>query len=160
VHARFLIQEPVVPQISYGTPKFHHCHTCTPLQPVQSTPHSLKNNAAAVLPSTLWTHSVRFNALTFKCLSMIRHELKGKVVPVHAMKAYGWSRGIAPLILNLGTRWRCVVNFTPRSLYPGKEPRYPLNKRQGGPQCLSGGFLDKRKTTFPYQYSNPGSSSP
>jgi hypothetical protein len=37
---------------------------------------------------------------------------KGKFVPVPAMKA-GRSRGIAPLILNLGTRWRCVVNVTP-----------------------------------------------
>ena len=27
-----------------------------------------------------------------------------KVVPVHAMKTYGGSRGIAPLILNLDTR--------------------------------------------------------
>jgi hypothetical protein len=31
---------------------------------------------------------------------------KGKCVPVLAMKAHVWSRGIAPLILNLGTRWR------------------------------------------------------
>jgi hypothetical protein len=30
---------------------------------------------------------------------------KGKIdVPVHAMKAYGESRGIAPLVLNLGIR--------------------------------------------------------
>jgi hypothetical protein len=28
------------------------------------------------------------------------------VFSVHAMKAYRRSRGIAPLILNLGTRWR------------------------------------------------------
>jgi hypothetical protein len=35
----------------------------------------------------------------------------------HAMKAYR-SRGIAPLILNLRTRWRWVVNFMPRPLYP------------------------------------------
>jgi hypothetical protein len=24
----------------------------------------------------------------------------------HAMKAYGWSGGVAPRILDLGTRWR------------------------------------------------------
>jgi hypothetical protein len=29
--------------------------------------------------------------------------IKGKVVPVHTMKAYRGSRGITPLILNLGT---------------------------------------------------------
>jgi hypothetical protein len=33
-------------------------------------------------------------------------EGKGKVAPVHAMKAYKWSRDIAPLILNLGDRWK------------------------------------------------------
>jgi len=37
----------------------------------------------------------------------------GKVVPVHAMQAYGGIRGTAPLALNLGTRWRWVVDFTP-----------------------------------------------
>jgi hypothetical protein len=30
----------------------------------------------------------------------------------YAMKTY-WCTGIAPCILNLGTRWRCVVSFTP-----------------------------------------------
>jgi hypothetical protein len=34
------------------------------------------------------------------------------------MKAYRWSRIIAQLIINLGTRWRRMVNFTPRPLYP------------------------------------------
>jgi len=36
---------------------------------------------------------------------------KGKVFPVHAMKAYEESRSIASLILSLGTRWKCVVNL-------------------------------------------------
>jgi hypothetical protein len=32
-----------------------------------------------------------------------------------------------------------VVSFTPRPLYPqGKRPRYPLDKRLGGPQYRSG----------------------
>jgi hypothetical protein len=31
---------------------------------------------------------------------------KGKVVPVHAMKAYRGSRGIALLILNFSAIWR------------------------------------------------------
>jgi len=47
----------------------------------------------------------------------------------HAMKAY-WSGGIAPHILDLGFRWRWVVNFTPRPLYPqGKIPWYSLGRR-------------------------------
>jgi hypothetical protein len=34
-----------------------------------------------------------------------------------------------------------VVNFTPRPLYPrGKSPRYPLERRLGGPQSRSGRF--------------------
>jgi hypothetical protein len=44
------------------------------------------------------------------------------------------SRGIAPRILDLGTRWRFVVSLTPRPLYSqGKSPRYPLDRRPGGP---------------------------
>jgi hypothetical protein len=58
--------------------------------------------------------------------------LKGTADPVHAMDAYGRSRGTAPLILNLGTRGM-LSGLTPR---PGrltaeeKDPspsRNPLN---------------------------------
>ena len=39
------------------------------------------------------------------------------------MKAYKGNRGIAPLILNLDTGWRQVVNLTPPDvLSPGKKP--------------------------------------
>jgi hypothetical protein len=39
------------------------------------------------------------------------------------MKTYWGSGGIAPRILDLSTRWRWVVSFTPRPLYPrGREP--------------------------------------
>jgi hypothetical protein len=41
---------------------------------------------------------------------------------------------IAPRILDLGTRKRWVVSFTPR----GKSPRYLLATRLGGPQSRSG----------------------
>ena len=54
-------------------------------------------------------------------------QVEGKIFSVHAAKTYRGSRGIAPL----GTR-----RF--RSLYPRKEPRYPLNRRLGGPQSRSG----------------------
>jgi hypothetical protein len=34
------------------------------------------------------------------------------------VKESAWrNTGMAPLILNFGTRWRCVVNFTFRPLY-------------------------------------------
>jgi hypothetical protein len=54
------------------------------------------------------------------------------------MKTY-WGGGIAPRILDLDTRWKWVVSFTPQPLYrQGKSPRYPLDRRLGGPQSRSG----------------------
>jgi hypothetical protein len=48
------------------------------------------------------------------------------------------SGDVAPRILDLGTRWRGVVSFTPRPLYlQGKSPWYPLSRRLGGPQGRS-----------------------
>jgi hypothetical protein len=51
------------------------------------------------------------------------------VVPVllfltehHVMNSYCGTGGIAPRILDIGTRWRWVVSFTPRLYPPGKEP--------------------------------------
>jgi len=35
---------------------------------------------------------------------------KGKAVPVHTMKVHGGSRGKTPLVLNLGTTGRWVIN--------------------------------------------------
>ena len=46
--------------------------------------------------------------------------INGKVVPIYAMKAYRGSRGIAPLILNLGTRGRWVLTSHSDSFIPGK----------------------------------------
>jgi hypothetical protein len=46
-----------------------------------------------------------------------------------------WESGcIGPRFL-LGNSWRWPVNFTPRPLYSwGKNSRYPLDRRLGGPQ--------------------------
>jgi hypothetical protein len=47
--------------------------------------------------------------------------------------------GIAPSILDLGTRWKWVVRFTPRPLYPqGKSPWYPLDRRLSELESRSG----------------------
>jgi hypothetical protein len=48
---------------------------------------------------------------------------KGKTVPVNAMKACRGSRPTAPLILNLGARFRGVTNITPN---PGFFPRVTI----------------------------------
>lgn len=64
---------------------------------------------------------------------------------------------IVQSVLNLGTRWERVVNFTPQPPYPEKEPRYPFNKRVGG--CRAG-LVDKgkMKITCLYRVPNPGPS--
>jgi hypothetical protein len=53
---------------------------------------------------------------------------KGKVVPVFIFNLAPRHDGI----LDLGTRWRWVVSFTPRPLYPpGKEPLLPIGQEAG-----------------------------
>jgi len=52
---------------------------------------------------------------------------------------YWASGGTVPRILNLGTRWRWVVRFTPLPFYPqGKTSRYPLDRRVGWSHSRSG----------------------
>jgi hypothetical protein len=55
------------------------------------------------------------------------------------------SGSIDPRILKLGTRWRWVVSFTPRTLYTrGKSCRYQLDRRLGGSQSRSGQSDEKK----------------
>jgi len=60
------------------------------------------------------------------------NEVNTKVFHQHAMKACRMHRVIAPLILNLGARWRWVANTIHQSLYPGKEPKYQLHRSHYG----------------------------
>jgi hypothetical protein len=46
------------------------------------------------------------------------HQLSLCLTKHHTMKKYWGSGGIASHVLDLGTRWRWVVSFTPRPLYP------------------------------------------
>jgi len=76
------------------------------------------------------------------------------------MKAYWGSGGTAPIIIDLGTRWRWVVSSTPRLLYPqGKSPLCPLVRRLAGPRAGWDAVM-KRKIPRPCRFSNPRSSSP
>jgi hypothetical protein len=52
---------------------------------------------------------------------------------------------------HLGTRWRWVITFTPRTLCPqGKCPWYPLKRRLGGPHSRSGrGGEEKNSQPLP-----------
>jgi len=54
------------------------------------------------------------------------------------MKEGRRSRGVAPLLLNLGTRWRSVVNFIPRPLYPRQRTAVPVH-------CGTGWVWSNRK---------------
>jgi hypothetical protein len=59
------------------------------------------------------------------------------------MKTYG-ERRYSTTILDLGTRWRWVVSFTPRPLYSrGKSPRYSFNRKLGGPRSQSGRYGER-----------------
>jgi hypothetical protein len=70
------------------------------------------------------------------------------------MKTYWGSEGIASRILDFGITSRWVVSFTPRPLYPqGKSPWYPLDRRLGGPQSLSGRGGEEKKSS-PRRESN------
>jgi hypothetical protein len=66
--------------------------------------------------------------------------LKGKGVPLHAMKAPGGRGGKAPT--HSQPRHRMGVSgqrHALAALYPReKDPRYPLDRRLGGPQSRSG----------------------
>jgi len=66
-------------------------------------------------------------------------ETRNKAVPLHAMMALGGRGGVAPTILDLGTRWGEWSASRPgRALPRGKDPRYPLDRRLGGLQSRSG----------------------
>jgi hypothetical protein len=60
------------------------------------------------------------------------------------------SGGIPPRIIELGTRWRWVVSFTPWPLYPrGKSLWYLLDRRLGGPQIRSGRGSEEKNSQPP-----------
>jgi hypothetical protein len=78
------------------------------------------------------------------------------------MKTYVSSACIDPRILDLGTNWRWMVSFTPRSLEPRrKSHRYPLDRRLGGPQNRSGRRGEERnRAPIWTQTPTPRPSSP
>ena len=101
-----------------------------PFHTTRLTSHIQSASPTRTLPSSLdfrWSFLLKRN---------------GKGVP--AIKADRESRGIAPLVLNLGRiRWR-VVCFTSRPLYPKERTLIPLNRRLGGPHSPSGRFVEQK----------------
>jgi hypothetical protein len=64
------------------------------------------------------------------------------------MKAYRARRGIAPLILNLGTRWKIVANLTPRPLYPRARTQVHIEYKTGWEQNRDGYFGEEKNLSF------------
>jgi hypothetical protein len=65
------------------------------------------------------------------------------------MQTYWGTGDIVPRILNFGTLWRLLNNFTIRSLYyRGKSPEYPVDRRLG---TLRPGLdaVGKRQSLYP-----------
>jgi len=83
------------------------------------------------------------NINTINLLSKYQ-SIKGNGVATHIRKAHRRSGGAAPLILNLDARWRWVVNFTPRSLYPRERTLVPTDEKVVGPQSWSGRFGEEK----------------
>ena len=71
-----------------------------------------------------------FTSSTLRITLTISIRSEDNIFIVHAMKEYRGSRGITPLILDIGTRWRWVVNFTFLPIYS----------------------LGKKKSLIPYEY--------
>jgi hypothetical protein len=106
------------------------------------------NSVPSAKVKNTWSYTSTPNAPSW------RGKGKGKVALCftkhHAMKIYWGNGGIAPRIIDLGTRWRWVVSFTPRPLYPqGKNPWYPLNRRLGGPQSRFGHCGEEKNSQPP-----------
>jgi hypothetical protein len=62
---------------------------------------------------------------------------------MYTMKTDGGSRGIDPLIPNLGTKWGWVFDFTPGRFTPGKNLGTHWIGGWVGPRASLGGFGEK-----------------
>jgi len=74
-----------------------------------------------------FSHVVNVGCLKVKLFVLIWSYFFIKIVPVHTMKTRG--RGLASLILNLGTRWLWVVISWHWMIYSwGKSHQYPFSR--------------------------------
>jgi hypothetical protein len=73
---------------------------------------------------------------------------ESKVVPAHATKTYSGSKDKLPVIPNLSTRRRCVINFILQPYYPWEETPVPLQKEARWGQKLKEQFV-KEKNLLP-----------
>ena len=76
------------------------------------------------------------------------------------MKTYSGSKDKLPVIPNLSTRWRCVINFTLRPFYPWEEIPVPLEQEAGWAQKLKWVVCKREKSLAPGLDSNRRWSTP
>jgi hypothetical protein len=69
------------------------------------------------IKTNMYCHRERDEMRALPCNKPPLYRARRKICPTHAMKTYRGRTGIAPFILNHGTKWRWVVNFTSRPLY-------------------------------------------
>jgi hypothetical protein len=76
--------------------------------------------------------AVSMTEVTFWCGGVTGKKVKLSLCLTkhHTMKTYWTCGGIAPCILDLGTRMTLVVSFTPRPIYP--QERAPVTHWTGG----------------------------
>jgi hypothetical protein len=78
------------------------------------------------------------------------------VVPVHEVKAYRGSRHTAPLLLNLGSICRWVVNFTSWLLYLWERTPVPIESEAGWAPELVWTFWRRKKSFACTVIQTPG----
>jgi hypothetical protein len=94
--------------------------------------------------------------LNYEIMANIRVQLEPiEIVPVQAMKAGRGNRGVAPPILNLGVRWRCVVNIMPRPLYPREITPVPTEQKAERAPELVETFWRREKSLAPTEFRTP-----
>jgi hypothetical protein len=107
---------------------------------VSFTPRLLYSPGNSPPPRTNWIRSRRCGEdIPFPCQEFNRY--LSVIINNHYLMTV---EGIAPHCLGSGTRWRWVVSFTLGPFYPrGKSPRYPPDRKLGGPRSRSGLCVDE-----------------
>ena len=139
------------------------CKSCAFLVGVDSEKAKWQD---AVTLSKGWKKVLKIVYVSYKVIfwdyvvSVVGEWVWSIAVIVHTIKPYRESRGMAPLILHIGTTWWWVVNFMSRSLLPPEKS--PCAHWIGGWVGRWAGLdaLEKTKTSWLLQYSNPGLPSP
>ena len=97
------------------------------------------------VPTTVWWCCVTFQVIHFLHVVYCLVQIKApKPFPVHAVKAYNGSEGIAPLILNLCLDEGACSDSRHAHFIPGNETPYLLYRMPSGLKSLLGHFGEER----------------